>query len=63
MNVLIYVPQMAAYGGMERHVCSLAASLARQGHCVVLLTTSNSLGPELRLELDHPRIFQLDYCK
>ena len=32
------------------------AAAAAQGHTVRLLTTSNSLGPELRLELDHPRI-------
>ena len=56
MNLLFYVPQMAAYGGIERHVCSLAAAAAAQGHTVRLLTTSNSLGPELRGELDHPRI-------
>jgi glycosyltransferase involved in cell wall biosynthesis len=56
MNLLFYVPQMAAYGGIERHVCSLAGAAARQGHTVRFLTTSNSLGPELRRELDHPLI-------
>ena len=56
MNFLFYVPQMAAYGGIERHVCSLAAAAAAQGHSVRLITTGNSLGPELRRELDHPRI-------
>jgi glycosyltransferase involved in cell wall biosynthesis len=56
MNLLFYVPQMAAYGGIERHVCLLAAAAAAQGHTVRLLTTSNSLGPELRRELDHPLI-------
>jgi glycosyltransferase involved in cell wall biosynthesis len=48
MNVLAYAPQMAAYGGMERHVCDLAAVLAGRGHRVTLLTTSNSLAPSLR---------------
>jgi glycosyltransferase involved in cell wall biosynthesis len=56
MNFLFYVPQMAAYGGMERHVCTLAAALAEKGHLVRLLTTSNSLGPDLRRELAHPLI-------
>jgi glycosyltransferase involved in cell wall biosynthesis len=56
MNFLFYVPQMAAYGGIERHVCSLAAAAAAQGHTVRFLTTSNSLGPELRRELDHPLV-------
>lgn len=56
MNLLFYVPQMAAYGGIERHVCGLAAAAAAQGHTVRLLTTSNSLGAELRRELDHPLI-------
>ena len=56
MNFLFYAPQMAAYGGIERHVCSLAAAAAADGHTVRLLTTSNSLGPDLRRELNHPRI-------
>jgi glycosyltransferase involved in cell wall biosynthesis len=56
MNLLFYAPQMAAYGGMERHVCSLAAAAAAHGHTVRFLTTSNSLGPELRRELDHPLV-------
>ena len=56
MNFLFYAPQMAAYGGIERHVCSLAAAAAAHGHTVRLLTTGNSLGPELRRELDHPLI-------
>ena len=56
MNTLFYAPQMAAYGGMERHICSLAALTARRGHRVTLLTTSNSLGDDLRAELKHPLI-------
>jgi glycosyltransferase involved in cell wall biosynthesis len=56
LNLLFYVPQMAAYGGMERHVCTLAAAAARRGHTVTVLTTSNSLGDNLRDELIHPRI-------
>ncbi|AHF92576.1 glycosyl transferase family 1 [Opitutaceae bacterium TAV5] len=56
MNLLFYVPAMAAYGGIERHICGLAAAAAVSGHTVRLLTTGNSLGPELRRELDHPRI-------
>jgi len=48
MNILIYVPQMAAFGGMERHVCDLAVVLASREHAVRMLTTSNSLSPELR---------------
>jgi glycosyltransferase involved in cell wall biosynthesis len=56
MNTLFYAPQMAAYGGMERHICSLAALTAQRGHRVTLLTTSNSLGGDLRAEIDHPSI-------
>jgi glycosyltransferase involved in cell wall biosynthesis len=56
MNLLFYVPQMAPYGGIERHVCGLAAAAAAQGHTVRLLTTSDSLGAELRRQLDHPLI-------
>lgn len=56
MNLLFYVPQMAAYGGIERHVCGLAAAAAAQGHTVRLLTTSDSLGAELRGQLAHPLI-------
>jgi glycosyltransferase involved in cell wall biosynthesis len=48
MNILIYVPQMAAFGGMERHVCDLARVLAAHNHFVKLITTSNSLSDELR---------------
>lgn len=51
MNLLFYAPEMAAYGGMERHVCGLATAAARAGHRVTLLTTSNSLGSDLRDEL------------
>jgi len=56
MNLLFYAPQMAPYGGMERHICLLAATAARRGHHVTLLTTSNSLGGELRSVLDAPLI-------
>lgn len=48
MNILVYAPQMAAFGGMERHVCDLSAVLASRGHAVTLITTSNSLATELR---------------
>jgi glycosyltransferase involved in cell wall biosynthesis len=51
MNVLIYAPQMAAYGGMERHLCLVAQALAEEGHTAVLLTTSNSLAPQWRQRL------------
>ena len=51
MNILIYVPQMAAFGGMERHVCDLARVLASREHVVKLITTSNSLSNELRESL------------
>lgn len=51
MNILVYAPQMAAFGGMERHVCGLAGVLAARGHRVTLLTTSNSLARDLRGEL------------
>lgn len=47
---------MAAYGGMERHICSLAAAAAAEDHEVTLLTTSNSLGPDLREEMNSPLI-------
>lgn len=56
MNLLFYVPQMAAYGGIERHACGLAAAAAADGHAVRFLTTSNSLGAELRASLRHPLI-------
>jgi glycosyltransferase involved in cell wall biosynthesis len=39
---------MAAFGGIERHVCTLARALSARGHGVVVLTTSNSLGGDLR---------------
>ncbi len=51
MNLLIYAPQMAAYGGMERHLCLVAEAAAQAGHRTVLLTTSNSLAPEWRERL------------
>lgn len=51
MNILAYAPQMAAYGGMERHVCDLACLLAGRDHSVTLLTTSNSLAASLREQL------------
>jgi glycosyltransferase involved in cell wall biosynthesis len=51
MNILIYVPQMAAFGGMERHVCDLARVLAAREHHVRIVTTSNSLSSELRCAL------------
>lgn len=51
MNILVYAPQMAAYGGMERHVCDLACALAGREHHVTLLTTSNSLATALREQL------------
>ena len=51
MTYLFYIPQMAAYGGMERHVCLLATLLARQHHSVTMLTTSNSLNKSARTEL------------
>ena len=56
MNLLFYAPALAPYGGMERHVCALAAMAAGRGHTVTLLTTGNSLGDDLRAELNHPRI-------
>lgn len=51
MNFLFYVPQMAAYGGMERHVCVLAQEAAARGHKVRLLTTSDSLNADARATL------------
>jgi len=48
MNLLFYSPIMGRYGGIERHICSLASVAAENGHYVRLLTTSNSLGEELR---------------
>ena len=51
MTILVYAPQMAAYGGMERHVCLLAKLLARNGHSVAMMTTSNSLNDDDRAEL------------
>ncbi len=51
MNLLAYAPQMAAFGGMERHVCELCGLLAGRGHRVTLLTTSNSLAESVRADL------------
>ncbi len=51
MDLLVYAPQMATYGGMERHVVGVAALMATRGHRVTLLTTSHSLGAPLRREL------------
>lgn len=51
MKFLFYCPHLAPYGGIERHLCSLAAAAAARGHAVTLLTTGNSLGAELRGEL------------
>lgn len=56
MNLLFYAPQFAPFGGMERHVCGLAQAAAAAGHRVRLLTTSRSLGPDLRALLASPRI-------
>jgi glycosyltransferase involved in cell wall biosynthesis len=42
---------MAAYGGMERHVCVLAQEAAARGHHVRLLTTSDSLNAPARTAL------------
>src|SRR5690606_8397467 len=39
---------MAAFGGMERHICDLAVVLASRDHRVTLLTTSNSLSDTMR---------------
>lgn len=39
---------MAAYGGIERHVCVLAEEAAKRNHQVRFLTTSNSLNEAAR---------------
>ena len=51
MNLLVYAPQMAAYGGMERHLCLVAEAVAATGARVALLTTSNSLAADWRERL------------
>jgi glycosyltransferase involved in cell wall biosynthesis len=51
VNFLFYVPQMATYGGIERHVCVLAEEAAKRNHRVRLLTTSNSLNEAARASL------------
>lgn len=59
MNTLVYAPQMAAFGGMERHVCDLSCVLADRGHRVSLITTSNSLADGFRHALaGHGVIFR-----
>ncbi len=60
MNLLFYCPHLAPYGGIERHLCSLAAAAAGRGHAVTLLTTGNSLGPALRAELARARVALLE---
>lgn len=42
---------MAAYGGMEQHVCLLAERCAASGLSTTLLSTSNSLHPQRRARL------------
>ncbi|WP_438481971.1 glycosyltransferase family 4 protein [Oleiharenicola lentus] len=56
MNLLFYVPAMAPYGGIERHLCRLAAYAAAHGHTVRFLTTGDSLCADLRRDLEHPNI-------
>jgi glycosyltransferase involved in cell wall biosynthesis len=50
-RILMYTPQMSNYGGMETHLCLLAALCARSGMEVTLVTTSNSLNDEARQDL------------
>ena len=69
MNLLIYAPQMAAYGGMERHLCLVAEAMAATGAHVTLLTTSNSLAAAWRdrlrgaFDLDRHRVQALHYAQ
>jgi len=51
VNILIYVPEMAAFGGMERHICLLALRCAASANRVALVTTSNSLNQASRQQL------------
>lgn len=51
MKLLFYAPQMAAYGGMERHICLLAQLCAGTGSQITLVTTSNSLNETWRREM------------
>src|ERR1051325_9800761 len=60
MTFLFYVPQMAAYGGMEQHVCLLAMLLVQRHHSVTMLTTSNSLNPAARIKLQSAGIELLE---
>lgn len=50
-SILIYAPQMAVYGGMERHLLLVARAAAAAGHRVALWTTSNSLAEPERVAL------------
>ena len=50
-RMLMYTPQMSSYGGMETHLCLLAATCARSGIEVTFVTTSNSLNDEARQEM------------
>ena len=49
--LLIYVPEMAAYGGMEQHVCNAAEYCAGGGTTVTMMTTSRSLSAKRRARL------------
>ncbi len=62
-NILIYSPQLAAYGGIEQHLCLLARHLGVARHLVTLITTSNSLGLPMRNLLAEGgcRLIELDY--
>ncbi len=57
-SYLFYVPIMAPYGGMERHVLTLAEEAARRGHHIRFLTTSNSLNAASREKL---RVAGIDF--
>lgn len=47
-SILVYSPRMGSIGGIETHLVLVCSHLSRQGWRVRLMTTTNSLNPDLR---------------
>ena len=50
LHLLAYAPQMAAYGGMERHICLVTEAAARMGARVTLLTPAGVRFPNTQYD-------------
>ena len=51
-KILIYSPEFAAMGGIERHLIEVASLLLEERYSITLLSTSNSLSRESTRELE-----------